>query len=164
MKLFVSLLVLVSCFSVGMLVKRSLHQRMKFYQELLQFLEILKVDISFFQTTMIENMEKYKSQFSGRLSGVIASFGEYLRDNKLEKNINESLRLDFLCAEEKIFVCNIFSFLGSSDALTQCEMIENYKKVTENYVKKYKESFDKHGNLSLKLALSFGLFLIILII
>lgn len=164
MKLFFSLIVLISSFSVGMLVKKRFFQKMRFFQDLLQFLETLKVDISFFQSTMIENVEKYRDKFSGKFAEILRLFAEYLKDNKIEKSINETLKLDFLSSDEKLFVQSIFSFLGSSDALTQCEMIENYKIVAENYLKVHKESFDKHGNLSLKLSLSFGLFLIVLII
>lgn len=127
-------------------------------------IDILKIDISFFKTSLTSCIQKYNNDLNGLTKQMFTNYIKYLNDNSYNKNLSDFIKLDFLTTNEAETIKNLLLFIGSSDAITQCEMLDNYKILISNYHEESQKKYNKYGNLALKLSLSLGLIIVILTI
>lgn len=146
--------VIVLCFIyAGVNLKRNYNVKNIFYENLIDFCEVLKTNINFLtkpvKQIIAENLCRYSKDFVGFLNSYL--------NNKTEE-FNLTYFSEYELNQIKIF----FSTLGKSGVEGEISNIESNKTIFENLLNSTKEENKKFGELCLKLSICLGLMFVIL--
>lgn len=164
MKILILSAILVLFLAVGFEIYNSLRKKKNYFDDFVMFMNLLKVELSFFQNKLEVTIKKLSSNFKKEFTATLNNFCLYLSSNSLEKNVSSFVQNKNLSDEENEYNYQLFSFLGSSDCLSQIEMIENFCIKLNSFQTKHNTNFQKYGSFSLKMAVAIGAVIVILLI
>ncbi len=155
--LYVSLLSALVGSMTGLHFSKRYKQKSVYFAQLIDFVTLLKTEISFRRESIEKIVKEYKSS-STLFCEQLKQLADYYDGKPLE------LKRGFLSTEEYAQVSNFLSFLGSTDAVTQISGIQASCDIFSAYENKHTAKFNKYGSALIKLGLLGGLGFGILII
>lgn len=165
MKVILIVIVVLGVGYIGYGISKYYRKRKRFFEDLILLSERLSVDISFskdnLHTILSNSLDSYSIPFRNVLEGYL----KFLEDNK--KELTTTLlfnKSSLLKEEERENVFLFFKNLGRLDASNQVSEINNFKTKFIFLKDEATGENKKFGALSFKLAILFGLLLIILLI
>lgn len=156
MKLIVALIFFCLILYFGWISYHKTRKKAVFYNDFLQFSEIMETEIGFFQNKIDSILKKgnYKKEF-------LELVEEFAKNKNLDNWKKEQNLLTDGEAEE---IINFFNKLGKADSITQTKEIQNYKKLIEEKRKNIKDVQLKNAKLMFSLSIMLGLLVFVIII
>lgn len=152
MKLFLGVILLISCPCFSIYLSQKYKKRKVFFSDFNNFNDKLKNEVNFSNNTI--------KRLSKNLNN--SEFNNCLYNKIYDKDID--INIAFLTLDEQKFVTQYFNDVGTSDKLGQISMLES---VSEYLKKKTLETQDeekKYKTLYLKLGIMIGLLFFILLL
>jgi len=156
MNLFVGVAIFGCILYIGWFFHQKTRKKAIFYNDFLQFCEMLETEIGFFQNKLEQILEKnsYKKDFSA----VLKNFSE-------KNNLEEWGAVQSVLSEDELKeLKNFFSKLGRVDSITQTNEIRNFKKILQEKIENIKTVQLKKSKLIFSLSVMLGLLAFIIII
>ena len=149
------------CGYVGFQLSSAMKNKYQYFRDLVLLIDKLIVDIGFFQTNLVDVLQKY--EFSQMLKNTINKYLEFLLSGK-NSNIEETLFLKELSNDENKIVSAFFLSLGSCAVDEQKNFLLNYKSIFNSFAQKHLEEYEKKGKMFFKISVLIGLAIVVLII
>lgn len=153
MRFLLGIALLILSIFLGLKFAEKYTLKSKFYANFYQFNKLLKSEISFGQTTIMNIANSLKNN-----SDFVVCLNEYLENKKF--NFDKK----YLSLEEKDFFKIYLSNIGIHDKATQMDYIAGVDGRIEEYYSNAKNDEKKYKTLYIKLGLLFGLMLFIILI
>ena len=136
----------------GLVIKNKFKKNYIYTQTLLEISNILKLEISFNKKTIKNILEEYfKKKDDDEIKMIFNNYNK-------EKDLNFNLLSD----SENEIINNFFNKIGEYNLENTLQNIEKFIIELKQINQKYKDNFNKNGNLSLKLSICFALVFIII--
>ena len=166
MKIFLILVVLISCILIGVFISNYYKKRKQFLSELLSFVLFLKTYVKYGSEKLIVVIDKFGMSSCNNFNVLIKKYKELIKNNidkqEFEKFID--VELNFLKDNEKKMISEIFISLGSFDEICELNNLEIYKNTLENFVKISTNESNKFSPFAIKISLLVGSLLFIIFI
>ena len=162
-KVLLLVVIFVLAVFIGISINSYFTNRKKFFQEFSNFLEYLKIQVSFQKSKIKQLVEEYKKQ------NIDENFIKLLDDYLLYlTNLNAEVpfeaKLDILKENEKSIISRVFMSIGRFNSDGEVANIHNALKEANSLLIDAQENQKKYGAVSVKLSIALGLLLIIVII
>ncbi len=156
MKFILALVIFGCILYFGWFLYEKTRKKLVFYNNFLQFCNLLETEIGFFQNNIEEILHKnnYKKEFSE----VVENFSK--SKNLLEWKNSQSVLTQTEAEEVELF----FSKLGKLDSTSQTNEVKSYKKFLDSKIEDTKKVNLKNGKLTFNLSIMLGLLVFIIII
>lgn len=153
----VSCVIVVISGLIGFIVANEYVKKYKFYKQLYEFVQYLKINIGFTRETLKNNFKSFRGEdwFNNWLSGVM----EYI-ENK-DKGLSLPLKMSI---EEQQEITNFVQGLGGMDCSSQQSFLNTYMEIFKNRLAKSEELKNKNYNVYSRLGIGIGLIIAIVIV
>jgi len=156
MNVIIGLVVFVCILYIGWFFYQKTRKKAIFYNNFLQFCELLETEIGFFQNKLQQILEK--NSYGKDFSSALKNFAE--KHNLEEWGASQNLLKENELQELK----NFFNKLGRVDSSTQTNEIRNFKKILEEKIEDIKTIQMKKSKMTFSLSVMLGLLAFIIII
>jgi hypothetical protein len=149
----IGILALILCYLISINFSSKYEMRRKFYEELYHFNNKLKIEVAYSKRTILSIISEEK--------GIIAPLLlDYFNNNKTLNN-NECR---FLKERDVVFFNNYLEIMGKHDATTELNQVEIFHLEIEGILTTCREEEKKYKPLCVKIGISFGLILFVLLL
>ncbi len=151
--IIIGILALILCYLISINFSSKYEIRRKFFEELYNFNNKLKIEVAFSKRTILSIIDEEK----GILKPILL---KYLNSKTLIK------KKDYLFLKEKDinFINNYFETIGKHDTTTQLSQLEKFHLEIESVLNICKDEEKQYKPLCIKIGISFGLILFILLL
>jgi len=156
MNLFIAIAIFGCILYIGWFFYQKTRKKLIFYNDFLQFCEMLETEIGFFQNKLKQILDK--NSYGKEFSAVLKNFAE-------KNNLDDwSASQNLLSENELKEIKNFFSKLGRVDSSTQTTEIRNFKKNLQDKNENIKTVQIKKSKMIFSLSVMLGLLAFIIII
>ena len=162
-KVLLLVVIFVLAVFIGISINSYFTNRKKFFQEFSNFLEYLKIQVSFQKSKIKQLVEEYKKQnIDENFMKLLDDYLLYLTN--LNAEVPFEVKLDILKENEKSIISRVFMSIGRFNSDGEVANIHNALKEANSLLIDAQENQKKYGAVSVKLSIALGLLLIIVII
>ena len=162
-KVLLLVVIFVLAVFIGISINSYFTNRKKFFQEFSNFLEYLKIQVSFQKSKIKQLVEEYKKQnIDENFMKLLDDYLLYLTN--LNAEVPFEVKLDILKENEKSIISRVFMSIGRFNSDGEVANIHNALKEANSLLVDAQENQKKYGAVSVKLSIALGLLLIIVII
>ena len=162
-KVLLLVVIFVLAVFIGISINSYFTNRKKFFQEFSNFLEYLKIQVSFQKSKIKQLVEEYKKQnIDENFMKLLDDYLLYLTN--LNAEVPFEVKLDILKENEKSIISRVFMSIGRFNSDGEVANIHNALKEANSLLVDAQENQKKYGAVGVKLSIALGLLLIIVII
>lgn len=166
MQLVLAVILISGCSYLGYGLGNYYHIRKAFIGEVITFLNLLKVEISFLKSSVSSiiktHLKEFKTPFKQVLKNYLKLVEEIEQIELLE--LEKSLKSIYLEEIEQQKLNGFFNSLGRTDTITQTKNIETFLVFFHNYLLLAEKQRHKYAGMFSKLGFLTGIFLVILLL
>lgn len=149
----IGILSLILCYLISINFSSKYEMRRKFYEELFYFNNKLKIEVAFSKRTLLSII----SEETGLIAPLLVN---YFHKNK---TLNKK-EFRFLKEKDIVLINNYLEIIGKHDANTELNQLEKFHLEIEEILNSCKEEEKKYKPLCVKIGISFGLIIFILLL
>ncbi len=162
-KVLLLVVIFVLAVFIGVSINSYFTNRKKFFQEFSNFLEYLKIQVSFQKSKIKQLVEEYKKQnIDENFMKLLDDYLIYLTN--LNAEVPFEAKLAILKENEKSIISRVFMSIGRFNSDGEVANIHNALKEANSLLIDAQENQKKYGAVGVKLSIALGLLLIIVII
>lgn len=162
-KVLLLVVIFVLAVFIGISINAYFTNRKKFFQEFSNFLEYLKIQVSFQKSKIKQLVEEYKKQnIDENFMKLLDDYLIYLTN--LNAEVPFEAKLAILKENEKSIISRVFMSIGRFNSDGEVANIHNALKEANSLLIDAQENQKKYGAVGVKLSIALGLLLIIVII
>lgn len=161
------MLVLLGCFGyVGIEISKTYIKKQEFYENLLNFCNLLLAEIGFLKNDLISICKRQETSVGTEFNKVLVSFSNKLISNNetSEKDFNNLITHLFLTKNEIYYLKEFFNSLGKTGVDAQINLINYYISIFNQNLISAKENNQKFNPLFKKMGWIVGLLVCIVLI
>lgn len=162
-----ALMVLVlGCFGyIGMGIGKYYFKKQVFYENLIDFCNLLLSEISFLKSDLISVCKRVSLNTNTEFSNVLIAYVSKLTDEKSEDDVfNKYLDKLFLTKNEVYYLKGFFNSLGKTGINEQIDLVNYYLNVFNQHLKDSTKNNEKYAPLFKKMGWIVGLLVCIVLI
>ena len=166
MQFIISVVLLMACSYLGYAFGNFYKLREQFLQDLVNFTQILRTEIGFSKEHLLNILKQKKYNFRPQFASFLKSYAKCLEKEDIPtlEVIKANVNSIYLDEKEQVEVHNLFSFLGTTDSISQINNLSNYLVFFEMFLKDANKEKKKYVGTYSKLGFLTGVFLVILLL
>ena len=144
---------------IGLCVRSHLSKKVKFYEQLIAFLNKFIINVNFLQINFIDYLNEEITK-NNELAKILIHFKQNYIDNISAENIKHL----YLSDSELKMVFECLNSVGGTDSENQIALLNGYKVKFEQLLKDNNELMKKYSGLAVKMSIIVGCLIVLIFI